>query len=201
MKLFRHSPLLLVILLNIGFIESARAIAISFSPLAQNVLLGDSASVDVILENPAGNLVGAYDFFVNYDASILSLNNVVQGSALGGPADTLYQTATTPGQVNVAEVSFLFDLSGLQDASSSFTLFTLVFDTLAVGSSALLPEENILGFAGGFVGDELGFGIALDSVNAGSITVVDLPVVDVGEPAALLYFALGLLGLRRLQRR
>ena len=204
MRLLRFCSMIFMGMLMLSYIPTSKATIITLNPSSQDVLLGEKATVDVVLEQPDGNFVGAFDFFINFDASILALSNVIQRTSLGGPFDSFFDSVAGVGRVNVSEVSLLFDLSAVQDAVSDFSLFTLDFDTLSVGSSDLIPEENILGFAGGFVGDDLGFGISLNAIVNGAINVVDpsiQPPTGVSEPSLLLFLLLfipSLIFLRRM---
>ncbi len=179
---------------------SAQAAVIEFSPRQQTRLLGEDATVDVIVSNTGGALVGTYDFFVDFDTSILSLADVVFGTGLGG-LDALNDIVISAGRVNVSEVSLLSDLSGLQSGDDPFVLFTLVFQTRAVGTSALDFSENILGFAGGFLGDDVGDELAVSRSDAGSITVINPGQGNgVPEPASaglVMLAALAAFGARR----
>lgn len=149
----------------------------------------------MIATDLTGNIIGAFDFFVVYDPAVLAFDAVVFGTALGGESDSLrIDDASPAGNVNVVELSFLSDLPALQDGVSDQLLFSISFDTLASGSSSLDFDENILGFAGGYLGDENGIGIVLDNIGAGSITVNTSPTIS--EPGSLALLLLGLAGAR-----
>lgn len=171
----RAGALLLFALFSLGPGRAA-AISLNFLPVNQTIDFGEQASVDVVVADPGGNLIGAFDFFVNYDPAVISLSGLTFGTALGGPADSLQDVVEdSTGQVNVAELSLLADLSGLQDGISDVLLFSMTFTPVDAGTSALTFSENILGIAGGFLGDAAGLPIELDSVGNGSITVVPVP--------------------------
>ena len=189
---------------------AAHAVPIDFVPITQTVELGNQVSVDVVvtpgLDPIFGGplIVGVYDMIVNWDDSILSLVDVfvdvVFGTSLGGPLDSFQDVIDLgPGSVNVAEASLLFDFTGLQDDGSQFVLFSLVFETIGLGTSSLELEGNILGevspfnFIGDFVPIEAEPG-------SGSITVV-APPVAVPEPGTLLLFLTGLLAVGVLRRK
>lgn len=178
---------------------------IEFAPRNQTVLLGDEATVDIVVSDTGGLLIGVHDFFVNFNTSILSLADVVLGTALGGPGDVLEDVVPGPGRVNVAVVSLLTDLTAFQTGTDSFVLFSLTFRTTAVGTSVLSFGENILGFAGGFLGDELGLGVQGVRTQAGSITVISPNQGgSVPEPATaglVLLAALGALSASRRRSR
>jgi hypothetical protein len=168
---------ILVFLAHLPFQSTpAEAISLEFLPTTQSVMFGNQVTVDVNVSNPNGTLVGAYDFFVNYNPDVLTLNDVVFGSALGGPPDSIQDDIESPaGQINVSELSLLTDLTALQNGIDDLLLFSIIFDTDTLGSSPLTFSENIAGVAGGFLGDETGQAILLDSVGSGSINVVPIP--------------------------
>ena len=56
---------------------------LSFTPNAQTVLLSEQASVNIVATNLQNEYVGAFDFDVSWDNSILSLASVSFGNALG----------------------------------------------------------------------------------------------------------------------
>jgi hypothetical protein len=154
----------------------AMAISLTFAPADQTIGPGEQATVDALVSDPAGEIVAAYDFFVHYDPAVIELDSVTFGVGLGGPADSLQDVVVDPlGQVNVSELSLLFDLSGLQDGTSDLLLFSMTFNPASNGTSPLAFSENILGVAGGFLGDTAGLPIALNTLGTGSITVVPLP--------------------------
>ncbi len=156
--------------------QPAEAISLEFVPTIQTVDIGAQTTVDVFASNPDGTLVGVYDFFVDYESSVLTLTEVVFGSALGGSMDSIQDdTESTAGTVNVSEVSLVLDLAPLQNGSDDVLLFSMIFDTAMLGTSPLTFSENILGVAGGFFGDENGLPSVLDSVGTASINVVPIP--------------------------
>ncbi len=151
---------------------AATAAVLTLQPQHQTVDRGDVAAVDVVVTGLTDQRVAAYDFWVHFDPAILQLLSADVGPSLGGPFDSLSWTELEDGQVNIAELSLLADLSGQQSGNGSLLLFTLRFETLSLGVSGLSFSENILGVAGGFLGDELGAPITISATDSGSITVV-----------------------------
>ena len=169
----------------------ADATIIEILPADQSAQLGDPVAVDIVVDTQGVSLIGAFDFIVGFDDSILSVLDVEFGNGLGGPFDSLQDAFDLgSGMLNLAELSFVFDLSPLQ--SGAFTLATITFDTVGVGISAIDLSPNILGYLGGdgLIGDDLGFPIDA-TVVAGQVTVTD-NVVPVSEPPLLLLLASGL---------
>jgi hypothetical protein len=164
--------------------------SLAFHPMTQTRPLGSQATVEVVL---TGSNVGDFDLVVSYAANIVALSSAAFGTMLGDPLDpTETITAETPGTdaVALAEVSLLAPstLLALQGAGP-VTLFTLIFDTLAVGTSPLM-------FTLLDIGDENGLRLVDLQVNDGSITVSEVP-----EPTTAALLATGLLGLLSYRRR
>jgi len=172
-------------------------VILSFTPSTQTVLLSGQASVDIVASNLQNEYIGAFDFDVSWDNSILSLSSVSFGSALGD-GFLSFQDANTnngTGTSSLAESSFLTDLTSLQTGTANIILATLIFDTLSVGQSALSLTGNILG--GGFLGDENGL-LLTASANTGLINVVS---TSIPEPETLFLMGVGFLALFGLRRR
>ncbi len=189
-------PRLLVLLLALSLAPVVYGTPIILvDPLDQTHQIGDPAAVDVVFSNPEGNRVGAFSIGVSYDPVIVDLTSVIFGTSLGGGFFNSIQDASeTPGAVEAAEISLLFDLSGLQDGVSDVLLFSLVFNPVGVGASniTLSPGIGIFGF-GGFVADEFGFTIDADALS-GSISVIP-------EPISISLVGAGLVGLFLARRR
>ncbi len=183
---------------------TTQAITIEFAPAGQTVVLGSPASVDVNISGLTGALtLGAYDLNINFSSTILSTPTVTFGTGLslgliGG--STTGVSGTNPR--NVFEVSLILPPSLLAaNQPDSFRLFTLAFNTLALGTSPLSLSDIILG-------DEFGENITprLTTVGTGSITVTPVPDNGGGnpipEPSTWMLMASGLvllcLGRRRL---
>ncbi len=194
LRLLLSSVPWLVLVLGPGM---ASAVMLSFEPPGQNVELGQQATVDIYVRDLAGSRIGAFDFNVEYDSSVLSVDSVAFGSGLGASLGS-FQDVQIPsaGQVNIAELAFVFDLSPFQDGVSDFLLFSLTFDTVAAGMSSLGFSENILGMAGGYLADEIGLPVGPVNAGSGYVTVVPGPVA-LPEPASILLLAAGLAGLMR----
>ena len=112
--------------------------------------VGDSLSVDIVVSGlGAGGApsVGTFDFDITYDDSILAATGVDFGLLLG---DSGFFEAidgfdlSTSGLVDLFEVSFLFDFELDPLQPDSFTLATLNFDAIGLGTSALDFTQVIL---------------------------------------------------------
>ena len=189
------------ILLAVGLVGLSAVVSatpIEITPAVQVVDLGEQVQVDILVTPDPGILVGAYDFLVNFDDSILAVFGVTFGTALGGPFDSIEDSVDLGGgSLNLWGFSLLGDLTTVQDGSS-FVLASILFDTLAAGTSALDLVGNILSEPPGYdyLGDDIGFSIFAEPTG-GSVTVNE--VVAVPEPPvwALLITGFGLLLWRR----
>lgn len=189
------SAIALLLVLSLGS-TSVGASSLNFVPSNPAALAGNPVTVDVFFSDPGGLIIGTFDLFLNYDPNILTFDssNLAFGLGLGGPADSLqYLEEPQPGSINVAELSFVTDLTILQDGVSDLLLFSVTFDTGPIGTSSL-------GFGGGinsdfdFLGDEGGNAVALDTIGTGSINVVPIP-------ASLWLMGCGIVGLLGFQRK
>lgn len=172
-------------------------IPIEFVPQNQVVELGNQVTVDVVTTPGLDSLglpilVTEFDIIVNWDITLMALADITFGSALGGGGFNSLQSAFDlgGGSANAAELSLLFDFTGLQDGSA-FTLFSLTFDTLAIGTSALNISRSIMGDF---------FGAPLEAApGTGSIEIIEATAIP--EPSTLLLFITGLVTLVAARRR
>ena len=198
MKTFlnRVTPLLLLIP------SLASATLIAFEPVNTTAGVGDSVAIDIVATPEAGELIGEFDFIVNFDPAILAFDGLVFGGSLND--DPFFCSllacrgfSDVGGGVAMFEASLVFPLSTLQDGASSIVLGTLLFDAIGVGTSDLSFTGNILGRSPPFdlLGDE--FGVALPVLQPGTATVT---VIEVAEPGALLLVFAGLLAFTARRR-
>ena len=177
----RRSAMLVPIIILGTLLTAPRlhAVTIDFIPVSQETSLGHQVSVDVVIFglDAIGEIVSAFDLDVTYDDTILRATDVLFGPSLGVPfgsdpfdpalaAVTSFDTSL-PGVVDFAELSFLLDdpLHALQ--GDGFTLASLTFESVGLGTSPL-----------GFVLDDfnqvVGRSAALLDIGAGTghVTVV-----------------------------
>ncbi|MDH3317563.1 MAG: cohesin domain-containing protein [Gammaproteobacteria bacterium] len=163
---------------------NSQAIMVAVNPTGQVVGVGTQA-VAAITISGLGDLaapsLGTFDLDLSFDPSILSFSSATFGNQLDLFGFGSINAATPGvGSVNLFELSL--DLPSVLDSfqQGSFTLATIIFDTLAVGTSSLTISNLILGDA---LGNRLVAG-----VSGGSMNVVPLP-------GALVLFGSGIAAL------
>jgi hypothetical protein len=182
----------------LGIASRAAAISISQQPSTQNIGVGGNAAVNIMvsgLGNLASPSVGAFDFHLSYDQTIVSASSVTFGTFLdlGAFGSIRSSDLSIPGSIQLDEVSL--ESAGALNAAQpdSFTLATLSFVGIAPGISPI-------SFTSATLFDETGVGLANVAVAGGSITVTGTTAVpDSASTGQLL--VLGLLGVAVLHRR
>jgi len=190
--------LVLSVVLTISILlssASAMAITIGFNPTDQIVNVGIPVSVGLTISglgDYAAPSLSAFDLDVLFDPTILAFNAAVFGDPLLGDQLDLSGSGvtgasiSTPGTLNLFEISLELpdDLNSSQ--ADSFTLAMLTFNTIALGTSPL-------GISIIELGDADGNPLTADT-QVGSVTAVP-------EPGTLLLISSGLAGVAYLRRR
>jgi hypothetical protein len=115
---------------------------VAIDPPSQTVEVGQPVTVDLLITGldatGVQDIVSAFDLDVRYDPAILELTGVTFGPGLStGTVASLQDYASTPGVIDLAEVSFLTDAELAATQPGSFILATLAFTARAKGTSAL----------------------------------------------------------------
>lgn len=189
--------ILLVAFLMLTFYNAttSQAVTLSFEPDFQDVFVGNQAIVDLVISGLGDGVapsLSVFDLNIGFNSAILAFDSVTFGSYLGDPDPFSFETSLGftddgTGTVNIWEVSSLSALDDIQ--SSSFTLATLTFDTIALGTSFLnISSVNALGDA-----------------NANPLTddllIISGEINVVSEPVTLFLLGSGLAGLGFLRKR
>lgn len=147
--------------------RGAEAVAVNVVPPVQDVGLGDPTTVAIEISG-LGNLtapsLGSFDIDVNFDSGILLFASVTFGDQLDlGVLGSIISATAGTGVVSIFEVS-LEDPQDLEDfQAGAFTLVTLTFATIGIGTSPLSLSVNSLGDASGSPMQA--------SIGSGSVTV------------------------------
>lgn len=170
--------------LQAGLPGMAVAAAIFITPPSQSVGLGGQVALTVQVSDvlPAG--LGGYDFTLRFDPTVLGFSRIEDDQRLGAAIGLA--ATDVGGGVLLSDFSFeaTADLLALQ--SSDFALFTIYFDALGVGTSAL-SLDGLSTF------DAAGNAVAYGATGA-SVTVTPR-ATRLPEPASLALVLLALLAM------
>jgi hypothetical protein len=167
------------------------ALTISMDPAASGIAVGDSVAIALnvsgLVDNAAPSL-GNYEIDVAWDAGVVQLNGVSLGDQLAlGVFGSTSTITIGAGTVNLLELSLesVADLNSLQ--AGSFTIATLTFQLIAVGSSAITPTVTV-------VRDATGSALAVDAISGAVVSAIP-------EPSTAVLCMVGLLRVRSRIRR
>ncbi|ABG41269.1 PEP motif putative anchor-like protein [Paraglaciecola sp. T6c] len=155
--------------------QSANAAVITMTPSSQTIELGETANVDVSISDFATDqYLGAYDFEVAFNDSILSVSNIVFGTELGFSFQDEFSFGAN---LHAVLESSLEDAQYLVDnQASEFLLFSIEFTAVGFGTSSVAFDSSLLG-------DQDGNEITDVDFNSARITVNNPNAVP--EPGAL----------------
>lgn len=184
-----------LIALSMSFALNSQALTIDLSPNAPALQLGDNLTLDVKvsdLTDATAPSLGVYDLNLMFDATRVSISHIIWGDALKGNQLDLngfgslqMSDASNSGALNLFELSFddAWSLDNLQ--AGSFSLFSVIFSTIAAG-----PAEFSLGINA--LGDANGNSLQVNSLGTSSVMI---NTASVPEPAASFLFLIGLIAL------
>ena len=178
--------------------QAVSSTILSVDPSNSTVFQGEQVHVDVTISG-LGNMVapsvGGFELTISFDKNILSLNSVMFGTFLGGPAVSVSGSDDTiSGQVTIFDLSKLSATNLDAQQPDSGVLATLWFNSIGTGTTALTLTETQPGVS---VVDSTGNAITNLTLNSGSATVEQNPIP---EPSTLLLMATGSMGLLAWRR-
>lgn len=169
---------------------TSHAALVGLDPESQTVTVGNPVNVDVFISGLGDSTapsLGTFDLIIRFDENIVSFSDAAFGNQLDiRGLGSLTEVTTATGAVEIFQLSYdsAEDLDTYQ--AGSFSLATLIFDTLSVGVSPLSIEVISLG-------DAYGDSLAAD-LGSGCVSVVPVP-------GAVWLLGSGLLGLMGVRRR
>lgn len=116
-------------------IGQADAYTVSLSPVAQTVDRGSVVAVDVVISGLGGTGLGSYSLDLGFDAGILAFDRAVDAFNMGDAVGLF----VTPDAGTLVLTDASFDDPDVLRArqGDTFTLLTLYFNTLALGTADL----------------------------------------------------------------
>lgn len=151
---------------------NANAVTVNVIPSLAQAAVGTSLQVRVDVSDLSNDALGAYDFDLLFNSSVLSYSGVVWGDPVLGNQLDLAQlgslsaldiSAAATGKINAYEISF-DDVATLNDFQADhFTLLTFNFDVINAGISPLTASVYSLGSS---EGDPLFADVTNSSVSA-----------------------------------
>ena len=178
---------------------SAQAALIGLLPASTSVAPGDSILFDLSISelgNFRADSVGAFDIYIDFDASVLSFTGYSLGIFLGD-VDRFRAIDVSSGDlggvVNIAEVSLLSATVLNAAQPGAFILATLKFDV----ADLKIATTTQLGISSrSLLGDALGAPLALTRLPATNVQVITSTVPASGTLFLLIASLFGWLALR-----
>lgn len=140
------------------FSVDASAISINLVSGHSSIAQGGALAVQVTisgLDDKAAPSLGVYDLDVYFDNSLFNFSQVLWGdSTKGNQLDlngfgSVQASSSSSGVINLFELSLDDSLALNEWQAGEFTLFTLLFDAIALGSGTFSIVHPILGDADG----------------------------------------------------
>lgn len=164
----------------------ASAADLSLSASANPATVGTSVSVDVLLAG-VSDLFG-YQYTLNFNPAVLQFTSGSEGSFLSAGGSTYFDIGTVDNVAGTISFSFNTLIGDIPGVSGSGTLANMSFSVVGAGTSAFAFSDVLF----------LNSSLADITVQANGLA---LQAVAVPEPASVLLFGAGLVGVAALRRR
>jgi hypothetical protein len=164
---------------------------LSFNPSSSSINVGDSIDVEIRISGFENGVdLGAFDFNLNFDDTILDFTGYTLGTGLNN--NDIDQSLDMSTGFNLSELSFLDDFSFQED---EFVLATVSFVGKSIGTSTLSLSDIVLSSAFPLNGvDENPIMEISADTDGGSITVIGNSFSAVPEPGTLYLVLMGIIG-------
>jgi hypothetical protein len=167
------------------------AITLSFNPINSSWGVGDLIDIDIVISGLDNDELAVFDMNINYVDTVLLFDEYTLRDGLGDissyDAEDWSWEDIGSGTINLAELSWLLDLSFQKD---SFTLATVSFIGDSLGTSTLTFSDVILG---NYLGDPL----FVENLECGSANVS----APIPEPATIILLGSGLIGFTGFRKK
>lgn len=156
--------------------SQAQAYTVNLSPVTQTVDLGTVVAIGVSVSDLGPTGLGSYNFDIGFDGAILGFDRVVDAFGLGDSVGLDFVGGA--GTFSVSSFSLEDPFALLTRQGADVTLFTLYFNTIGIGTSALtLNSGNLF--------DVNGVEIVPFQISNASVTVLDVVGQPVSSPGTL----------------
>jgi len=199
MKLFQNNLARVIGCLFISMItvQSAQSAQLDVIPDVTSAQVGDFFNTDVVISDFGQGGVGAFDISLAFDNSLLRLDSITFGNGLDlGFFGSLQFSSDNGASVQVDETSFEDEMDLIVVQLDPLLLFSISFETLASGTSALDLTVN------GPIADASGFSdVGINAINNASVRISSVSTASsVPEPEILTLLAIGLISVRMTRR-